>query len=212
MATFAERITELRLAANLKQTELADILKVSKYSVSGWERGVRKPEFETLDMICGFFNVTMSYLLGESEDDTPPGVPTESELASWSEADEIESLQYVARMLTCLSTKSYRIAASTIRSAYMADKADDTLVMGYDVKLERYRYGDEEEGQSGEATTGINLAMLPQADSDKDGVELSSERANTMTDAFVLERGDNITAYTDGTVVKRRVRGRSKKG
>ena len=52
MATFGERIRELRKLQDMKQSELADILHVSKYTVSVWERDIRKPEFSTLETIC----------------------------------------------------------------------------------------------------------------------------------------------------------------
>ena len=227
MATFAERITELRLAANLKQTDLADILGVSKYSVSGWERGVRKPDFEKLEEICSFFNVTMSYLLGEKDDATPPGVPTDAELAEWAEDDEIESLRYIARMLTCLSNKSFRIAASTIRSAYMSDKEDDTLTIGYDVKVSRFQIGDAVE-QEDDVHTGEGADEVAEDDpatesqSEAKGItyQLGDEGATvTVHDKgatirvgqYSIETGKVKRVHNSKAAVKRRVRGSSKK-
>ena len=51
MATFAERLRELRKKNNVTQSQLAEKLGVASVTVSIWERGVRRPEFETLDTI-----------------------------------------------------------------------------------------------------------------------------------------------------------------
>ena len=65
MASFGRRVTELRKEKGLTQAALAEAVGVSKNTVSVWERDVRKPEFDTLTDLCGFFNVNMSYLIGE---------------------------------------------------------------------------------------------------------------------------------------------------
>ncbi|MCD8012947.1 MAG: helix-turn-helix transcriptional regulator [Lachnospiraceae bacterium] len=215
MSTFEERLTQLRLEANLKQSDLADILKVSKYSISGWERGIRRPEFGTLNQICGVFNVSLAYLLGENDDSTPPGVPSEEDLSQWAEDDEIASLQSVARMLTRLSPKSYRIAASTIRSAYMFDKEDDTLGIGYDVKVSRYEMAEDEaddvhtveEVQTGESreltTASTDGTIIVGIKSDSNGVSVSVGDVE-----YVVEGSKNAVKKAS---VKRRVRSQKKK-
>ena len=215
MSTFEERLTQLRLEANLKQSDLADILKVSKYTISGWERGIRRPEFGTLNQICGVFNVTLAYLLGENDDSTPPGVPTDEEFAQWAEDDEIASMQSVARMLTRLSPKSYRIAASTIRSAYMFDKEDDTLGIGYDVKVTRYEMAEDEavEVHTEEQPTGGKPQEL--TDSSTDGIITVGIKSDSNGVAvsvgdveYVVEGGKTKAKKAS---VKRRVRSQKKK-
>ncbi|MCD8239176.1 MAG: helix-turn-helix transcriptional regulator [Clostridiales bacterium] len=220
MSTFEERLTQLRLEANLKQSDLADILKVSKYTISGWERGIRRPEFGTLNQICGVFNVSLAYLLGENDDSTPPGVPTDADFAQWAEDDEIASMQSVARMLTRLSPKSYRIAASTIRSAYMIDKEDDTLGIGYDVKVSRYEMAEDEtadehtdkesrddavqDGKNRELTTASTDGTITAGiQSDSNGVSVSTGGYNYTVKGSDLE--------VKKASVKRRVRSQKKK-
>jgi transcriptional regulator with XRE-family HTH domain len=59
------RIREARLAKQLKQEELAVLLKVSSYSVvSKWEVGKAKPDCETLKRLCQILEVSPEYLLG----------------------------------------------------------------------------------------------------------------------------------------------------
>lgn len=66
MILFNERLKELRLENNLSQIKLAEKLGASQRSISSWENGERQPDFETLEKIAKFFNVTTDYLLGIS--------------------------------------------------------------------------------------------------------------------------------------------------
>ena len=67
MASFATRLKELRTEAKLTQQDLADIIKVSKSTISMYENGKRLPEYETLEAIADCFNVDMDYLTGKSD-------------------------------------------------------------------------------------------------------------------------------------------------
>jgi transcriptional regulator with XRE-family HTH domain len=67
MAEFKDRLKELRLANGMSQQELAGKLKVHPMTISGYERGVRRPDFEILDKLADKLNADMDYLLGASE-------------------------------------------------------------------------------------------------------------------------------------------------
>lgn len=67
MATFKERLRSLRESRSMTQDDLADVLGVSKQAISQYERGVRRPDFETLSTICDLFNVSLDFLLGKSD-------------------------------------------------------------------------------------------------------------------------------------------------
>lgn len=58
------RITEERKKLGLSQEELANKLKISQKSVSKYERGTRRPSYETLVAMSSIFGVTVDYLLG----------------------------------------------------------------------------------------------------------------------------------------------------
>ena len=64
MILFKERLKELRVERKLSQADLAKELNVSQRSISSWETGLRQPDFETLERIAKFFDVTADYLLG----------------------------------------------------------------------------------------------------------------------------------------------------
>ncbi len=67
MATFADRIKDLRIQSDLTQQEVADKLNVTKQTVSQYERGLRRPDMESLEAISDVFNVSVDYVLGKSD-------------------------------------------------------------------------------------------------------------------------------------------------
>ena len=67
MATFADRIKDLRIQSDLTQQEVADKLNVTKQTVSQYERGLRRPDMESLEAISDVFNVSVDYILGKSD-------------------------------------------------------------------------------------------------------------------------------------------------
>lgn len=60
-----ERLKEKRQAANLSQKELADILHVSRQTISSWEVGRTYPDLEILVHISEFYTVPLDELLKE---------------------------------------------------------------------------------------------------------------------------------------------------
>ena len=66
MADFKDRLKELRTAKGISQQELADMLNVHAMTISGYERGIRRPNFEMLDEIADYFDVSVDYLIGNA--------------------------------------------------------------------------------------------------------------------------------------------------
>ena len=64
---FAERLKELRKQAHLTQVELAKRLGIGQSSYADWERGKKKPTQENLVKIAQILNVSVDYLVGNSE-------------------------------------------------------------------------------------------------------------------------------------------------
>ena len=71
MADFAERLRLLRNQKGISQQELADYLDVNKQTISGYERGVRRPagenSLEIYEKLADYFNVDTSFLMGLSD-------------------------------------------------------------------------------------------------------------------------------------------------
>lgn len=79
---FSERLKELRKQAGLTQVELAGKLGIVQSSYADWERGKKKPTQENLVKIAQILNVTVDYLVGNSEE----------------KSDELDNIELLFRM------------------------------------------------------------------------------------------------------------------
>ena len=59
MSSFGKNLKQLRLQNKQTQIELAQAIGLSFSAISMYERGERKPDFETLEIIADYFNVTI---------------------------------------------------------------------------------------------------------------------------------------------------------
>lgn len=62
-----KRIAELRNKMGLSQYELADRLGFSRGKLANYEQGQRQPDYDTLQKIADFFDVTIDYLITGKE-------------------------------------------------------------------------------------------------------------------------------------------------
>lgn len=61
---FNERLKELRLSNNISQVQLAKDIGVSRTMVQIYESGEKEPTLSKLIIISNFFNVSIDYLCG----------------------------------------------------------------------------------------------------------------------------------------------------
>ena len=79
---FSERLKELRRKSNFTQVEVAEKLGISQPAYASWERGVKKPTQENLVKIAQVLDVTVDYLVGNSD----------------STEDELDNIELLFRM------------------------------------------------------------------------------------------------------------------
>ena len=79
---FSERLKDLRKQAELTQVDVAEKLGISQPAYASWERGVKKPTQENLVKIAQILNVSVDYLVGNSEEKN----------------DELDSIELLFRM------------------------------------------------------------------------------------------------------------------
>ena len=63
-----ERLRFLRQEMGIGQNKLAEVLDISNASISYWENGKQEPTAEALFKLAVFFDVTVDYLLGLTND------------------------------------------------------------------------------------------------------------------------------------------------
>ncbi len=109
-----ERIKQLRKENGMTQVELAQKLGVTKGTVSTWETNSRMPGFDVLDRMCDMFQRSLDYLMGRSDDATPPSVPDDT-LALDQVAEDIK--EYVFKYCR-LDQYGRNAVESIIRAEY----------------------------------------------------------------------------------------------
>lgn len=62
---FSDNLKEIRNKRNITQEQLAELLSVSRQTVSKWESGIGYPETETLLFLAKELNVSLDYLFSE---------------------------------------------------------------------------------------------------------------------------------------------------
>lgn len=79
---FSERLKNLRKQALLTQVDIAEKLGISQPAYASWERGIKKPTQENLVKIAQILNVSVDYLVGNSD----------------STEDELDNIELLFRM------------------------------------------------------------------------------------------------------------------
>lgn len=67
MITFGERLKELRSSKGLTQKGFSQILKLNERSYQNYEINASTPNFKTLLFIADYFNVSLDYLTGRTD-------------------------------------------------------------------------------------------------------------------------------------------------
>ena len=62
------RIKDLREDRDMRQIDLAQAVGIDQRTISNYETGKTNPDSEALIKLANFFNVTIDYLLGRTED------------------------------------------------------------------------------------------------------------------------------------------------
>jgi transcriptional regulator with XRE-family HTH domain len=71
---FSKRFKELRQNHGYTHAELADLLHVGDSQIYRYEAGRAEPQAELLDRMADLFGVSVDYLLGRTNNLTPPNL------------------------------------------------------------------------------------------------------------------------------------------
>lgn len=67
MSILGKKIRQLRESENIQQNDFAKKIGVSNVVLSRYESGERRPDYDTLENIADYFEVTTDYLLGRTD-------------------------------------------------------------------------------------------------------------------------------------------------
>ena len=127
MAITAERIKQLRKKKGVSQAELAELIGVKTNTVSTWERGTRKPDFEALNLLSNYFEVSFEYILGSSDKEEARVVPTQDELDELALSALADELYDNVKKYCTLSNKSQKMIDALISATYQMEKSEGEL-------------------------------------------------------------------------------------
>ena len=65
---FQTRLTNIRRSKGFTQKQVADGIGISEVGLQNYENGRRKPAFDVLIALADFYDVSLDYLVGRSED------------------------------------------------------------------------------------------------------------------------------------------------
>lgn len=81
MGKFKNNLKDLRLEKGVKQKEVAKNCDISPQCISQLELGTRNPTGTTLVALADYFNCSVDYLLGRSEEFSSPVFPAKTDLS-----------------------------------------------------------------------------------------------------------------------------------
>ena len=127
MAITAERIKQLRKKKGISQSELAELIGVKTNTVSTWERGTRKTDFEALNLLSNYFEVSFEYILGSSDKEEARVKPTQDELDELALSALADELYDHVKKYSMLSNKSQKMIDALISATYQMEKSEGEL-------------------------------------------------------------------------------------
>ena len=77
MNIVGERLKELRVNARYSQKQLAELCETTQATIGRYEMGVAEPPFQKLLWYADFFNVSLDYIFGRT--DNPKGMSQSKE-------------------------------------------------------------------------------------------------------------------------------------
>ena len=75
-----KNLKALRLSKKLSQQQLALRLDLSQQTIYKYENGITEPDIATLIKLANYFNTSVDYLIGNTNNPQRPGSYSETEL------------------------------------------------------------------------------------------------------------------------------------
>ena len=126
MATFGDRLKELRDEKGLSQEQLAKEIGVRKNTIYRWETGDYRPSEQSSLLLAHCFNVPYAYLMGYVDDRTEP-VLTDEEAVKIEEEEAKQDEEQMIMLYRMLSPEMQKMIRTTVNQAYLIDRDREAL-------------------------------------------------------------------------------------
>ena len=93
MKNIAKTLKDLRVEANLTQTELSRRLNIGQATIACYENGQREPQLTILSAYADYFECSIDYLVGRTDDVGNVIVASNADASKSMTSDERELLQ-----------------------------------------------------------------------------------------------------------------------
>lgn len=120
---FHQRLKDLRSESGYTQKQIADILNIKQPPYQRWESGANKPRADKLEELANIFDVSISYLLGES--DVKSGTKINQIMEKLSEKGQEETIDFANKKLSeeTKKTKIIEFNSSLFDYPVLSDQA-----------------------------------------------------------------------------------------
>ncbi|MDE3837895.1 XRE family transcriptional regulator [Bacillus methanolicus] len=118
----AERLVKLRKENNYTQQRVADFLGITRPAYTAYERGTRQPDYDILTKLADFYDVSVDYLLGRTDDPEPSKMDKLRKLGL-KEGEEIhffdlegltdEDIEFIKNQIEFLQKKAKQLRKDT---------------------------------------------------------------------------------------------------
>ncbi|TDX49138.1 helix-turn-helix domain-containing protein [Orenia marismortui] len=123
MSTFPERLKKLRIDNNKTLDEMAGDLNTTKATLSRYENGIRQPKMNFTEEIADYFDVSVDYLLGRTDQRQNPNNKIKSAISDdpellefWKELEKREDLQLLFKQTRDLNPKTIQRVVNIIKA------------------------------------------------------------------------------------------------
>lgn len=197
---FAYKLQELRKGSGMSQEEFAELLGVSRQSVSKWESGKGYPEIDKLIFISNYFNTSLDLLLKDTSDyNSNPSINRSTSKKSSRKKKKSNSI--------CLTKQNYINNSSKDNpTMYISDPVPKKNVKDYPLttanvskssqlrKVNNYQFGSKKKKINVVKVAGVLLAICVGAILSTVGISISNSNDTYVETTMVVE---NDISYAD---------------
>ena len=126
---YSRKLKDIRENYDLKQSEIAEILKTTQSNYSRWENGTEFIPLKKLTILCNFFNINMDYAMGLSKEIKNNG---KHNLDSTTIGNNLKKLRKEKNITQLELAKLLNTSQSTV-SAYEAGKTILLTAFAYQI-------------------------------------------------------------------------------